>query len=39
MIVTLALVLLGACAMARHREQVRNGMLMTGLNGKAFLEE
>ncbi len=38
LIVTLAL-LLGACIMARHREQVRNGVLMTGLNGRAFLEE
>ncbi len=35
----LALILLNACAMARHREQVRNGVLMTGLNGRAFLEE
>ncbi len=35
----LTLILLNACIMSRHREQVRNGVLMTGLNGKAFLEE
>ncbi len=38
-IVTLALMLLSACAMSRHREQVRNGMLTTGLAGEAFLDE
>jgi hypothetical protein len=37
--VLLTLTLLSACAMARHREQVRNGMLTTGLAGEAFLEE
>ncbi len=27
------------CAMARHREYVRNGMLVLGLNREAFLKE
>ena len=35
----LALFLLSACAMARHREYVRDGFLMTGLNRNAFLSE
>lgn len=35
----LGLVILSACAIARHREQVRSGMLTTGLAGEAFLDE
>ena len=31
-------VLIG-CAMARHREQIRSGLLTTGLNRNAFLPE
>ena len=35
----LALALLAACGMARHREQIREGLLTRGLHRKAFLEE
>jgi hypothetical protein len=37
--VLIALLILSACAMARHREQVRSGMLTTGLASEAFLDE
>jgi hypothetical protein len=30
---------LAACGMARHREQIREGLLTRGLHRKAFLEE
>jgi hypothetical protein len=33
------LVLLGGCAMARHRAQVRQGLLVRGLHRDAFLKE
>ena len=35
----LVLLVLSACAMSRHREQVRDGILATGLNRNAFLTE
>lgn len=37
--IALMLILVTACAMIRHREQVRSGMLTTGLHGQAFLDE
>jgi hypothetical protein len=33
------LLLLGGCAMYKHRSQIRDGLLTTGLNRNAFLKE
>lgn len=35
---TVALLLLSACAMERHREQIRQGFLVRGLRREAFLD-
>jgi hypothetical protein len=32
-------ILISGCAMARHRSNIRDGMLITGLNRDAFLKE
>jgi len=37
--VILIILLLIGCAMARHREQIRSGLLTTGLNREAFFKE
>lgn len=37
--ISLVLLVLIGCAMAKHREYVRNGMLIAGLNREAFLKE
>src|SRR3972149_11517722 len=38
-LITLVFSLFIGCAMARHREQIRSGLLTTGLNRNAFLAE
>jgi len=38
-LITLVFSLFIGCAMARHREQIRNGLLTTRLNREAFLKE
>lgn len=38
-LIVLFLGLLLGCVTARHREYIRNGMLVTGLTQKAFLKE
>ena len=39
MVLVVALACVSGCAMARHREQVRNGLLTRGLHREAFIRE
>lgn len=39
MVLVAALACVAGCAMARHQEQVRNGLLTRGLHREAFLRE